>query len=52
MTDEKPKPRERPPKPIPKPGAAPAHAARAIFSAGKPPDPERRIAKPERALAR
>lgn len=52
MTDEKPKPRGRPPMPLPKPGAAPAHAARAIFSAGKPPDPERRIAKPERALAR
>lgn len=51
MTDDKPKPRGHPPKPIPKPGTAPAHAARAIFSAGKPPDPKRRSAKPKKALA-
>ena len=39
------KPKGRPPKPIPKLDATPEQAARAIFSAVKPPDPSRRIGK-------
>ena len=33
----------RPPKPIPKLGTTPEKAARAIFSAVKPPDPSTRV---------
>ena len=44
----KPRPRGRPPKPIPKIDATPEEAARAIFSAVKPADPGKRSAKPKR----
>ena len=37
--------RGRPPKPIPKIDASPERAARAIFSAVKPPDPSIRVSK-------
>ena len=40
-----PRPRGRPPKPIPKLDATPERAARAIFSAVKPPDPTIRVQK-------
>ena len=40
-----PRPRGRPPKPIPKLDATPERAARAIFSAVKPPDPTIRVPK-------
>ncbi len=43
---EKPKPRGRPPKAIPKLNATPERAARAIFSAVKPADPTIRVQKP------
>lgn len=42
---EKPKPRGRPPKPLPRIDATPEEAARAIFSAVKPAEPEKRVAK-------
>ena len=47
MTDKpiNPRPRGRPPKPIPKLNATPERAARAIFSAVKPPDPSIRVQK-------
>ena len=45
---EKPRPRGRPPKPIPKIDATPEKAARAIFSAVKQADPMKRTAKPKR----
>ena len=44
-------PRGRPEKPTPKLGVSPTRAARAIFSAVKPPDPKRRIPKRKAALA-
>ena len=40
-----PRPRGRPPKPIPRMEASPERAARAIFSAVKPPDPTIRVHK-------
>ena len=40
-----PRPRGRPPKPIPKIGASPERVARAIFSAVKPADPSIRVQK-------
>ena len=40
-----PRPRGRPPKPIPKIEASPERVARAIFSAVKPPDPSIRVTK-------
>ena len=40
-----PRPRGRPPKPIPKLNVTPERAARAIFSAVKQPDPSIRVAK-------
>jgi hypothetical protein len=40
-----PRPRGRPPKPIPKLNVTPERAARAIFSAVKPPDPTIRVQK-------
>ncbi len=40
-----PRPRGRPPKPIPKIEASPERVARAIFSAVKPPDPSIRGTK-------
>ena len=46
-----PRPRGRPPKPIPKLSATPEQAARAIFSAVKPPDPKRRARRRKAALA-
>ena len=47
MTDKpiNPRPRGRPPKPIPKLDATPERAARAIFSAVKPADPTIRVQK-------
>ena len=46
MTDAKlSKPRGRPPNPLPKIGASPERAARAMFSAVKPPDPSLRKPK-------
>ena len=46
MTAEnKPKPRGRPSKPIPKLDASPEKIARAVFSAVKKPDPQLRIAR-------
>jgi len=45
---EKPRPRGRPPKSIRKIDATPEEAARAIFSAVKPADPGKRMAKPKR----
>ena len=46
MTDKPPpRPRGRPPKPIPKMNATPERAARAIFSAVKPADPTIRVQK-------
>ena len=46
MTDKPPpRPRGRPPKPIPKIEASPERVARAIFSAVKPPDPTIRVPK-------
>ena len=40
-----PRPRGRPPKPIPKLGVTPERASRAIFSAVKQPDPSIRVPK-------
>ena len=40
-----PRPRGRPPKPIPRIEASPDRVARAIFSAVKPPDPTIRVQK-------
>lgn len=40
-----PRPRGRPPKPIPKLGVTPERAAQAIFSAVKQPDPAIRVQK-------
>ena len=40
-----PRPRGRPPKPIPDLGVTPERAARAIFSAVKKPDPTIRVQK-------
>ena len=46
MTDKPPpRPRGRPPKPIPKLNVTPERAARAIFSAVKKPDPTIRVQK-------
>ena len=46
MTDKpQSRPRGRPPKPILKLNATPERAARAIFSAVKPPDPSIRVQK-------
>ena len=44
----KPRPRGRPPKPIPKIDATPEEAARSIFSAVKPADPKVRTMKRKR----
>ena len=44
-----PRPRGRPPKPIPMLDATPEQVARAIFSGVKPPDPSLRKKKPKSA---
>lgn len=44
-TKAAPKPRGRPPKPIPKLDASPERIARAFFASVKPPDPSLRKAK-------
>ena len=46
-----PRGRGRPPKEIPKLDTAPEKAARAIFSAVKPPDPTRRVGTRNKAVA-
>ena len=54
VTDKPPEPKKRrgrPPKAVPKLGASPEQAARAMFSAVEPPDPSRRIPKRKRAAA-
>ena len=43
--------RGRPPKKVPKLNTSPEKAARAIFSAVKPPDLKRRVGKRNRAVA-
>ena len=49
--EKNPKPRGRPPKPIPKLDASPEMIARAVFSAVKKPDPNLRIARKRTVVA-